>query len=298
MEKDDVEFIDLSKDINFEKKSGITNFFSEILFLLIAFWVWIKKIFNPKLKTNFIFYDGKSNSCREIKENSGGWRALDVVYNYKQGEENSFADFWWRIMNAQAVRNRLRIVKYLLSKNIKEISDKGEEVRIISIASGSAQGVLESVFEAKKKGILVKAVLIDLDPTALEHAKSIAQNLNIDNQIQYANKRASSLVDIAKEFNPNIIEMVGFLEYRNKEKSIKLVRSIYESLSDKGVFLTSQISQNIEVFFIEQVLNWKMIYRKPKDSKEILLGAGFNAKKCNFFWEPLKIHYVMECKKI
>jgi len=289
-------FVRLEKDLNFEKKSIYILFTP--LFLIIALWVYIKKKFIHNPKTNFYFFDGVSKNCREIKENSARWKALDVVYNYRKGNENLFADFWYDLRSSQGTRNRIRLIKFLLLRNIKEISKKNKEVRLISIASGSAQGVIEVIDEAKRNGIIVKAVLIDLDLTALEHSKKLAQEMKVENQVIFINKTASSVNEIGKEFKPHLIEIVGFLEYRPFNKSVELIRSIYQILENGGILLISQIAPNLESFFLKEVINWLMIYRKPKEVVKLLSLAGFDLKNCLFYWEPLKIHYMVECKKL
>jgi SAM-dependent methyltransferase len=284
------------KELNFEKKSFYVLFTP--IFFLIALYVYLKKkiISNPKY--NFYFFDGVSKNCREIKENAAKWKALNIVYNYQKGSENIFADFWHDLRSSQATRNRLKLVKNLLFKNVEEISNRNEEVRMISIASGSAQGVIETIAKAKGKGILVKGILIDLDPTALEYSKKLAQEMGVENQLTFVNRKASAISEIGKDFKPNLIEMVGFLEYRPFDKAVKLVTTIYQILEKGGVFLVSQIAPNAESFFLREVINWPMIYRKPKEFARILSLAGFSLGNCIFYEEPLKIHYVAECKKI
>lgn len=282
-------------NLNFEKKKLYVLL--SPFFFIIALYIWLKKkiITNPRV--NFYFFDGVSKNCKEIKENAGNWRALDIVYNYQKGSENMFADFWHNLRPSQATRNRLKLIKYLLLKNIENIVKKNKEVRLVSIASGSAQGVIEVIAEAKKREILVRAVLIDLDKNAIEHSKRLAQKMKIENQITFINKPASFVKVIGKDFKPNLIEMIGFLEYRPFNKAVKLIKNIQQALENEGVFLVSQITYNLEMFFLKEVINWSMVYRKPKELAKILSLANFNLEDCLFYWEPFKIHYIAECKK-
>jgi SAM-dependent methyltransferase len=266
------------------------------IFLLIALYVYLKKKIIPNPKYNFYFFDGVSKNCREIKENAARWKALYIIYNKKS--ENIFEDFWSNLRCFQGTKNRLRLVKRLLLKNIEEISNKNKEIRMISIASGSAQGVIETIVKAKEKGILVKGILIDLDPTALEYSKKLAQEMGVENQLTFVNKTASAIIEIGKDFKPNLIEMVGFLEYRPFDKAVKLVTSIYQVLEKGGVFLVSQIAPNVESLFLREVINWPMIYRRPEELAEILSLSGFSLDNCIFYQEPLKVHYIAECKKL
>lgn len=290
-----IKFIKLNKNLNFEKKLFYILFTP--LFLIIAFWVYLKKKINRHLKVNFYFFDGVSKNCREIKENAGSWRALDIVYNYRKGSENIFADFWHDLLSSQATRNRLKLIKFLLLKKFEEISKKNKEIRLISVASGSAQGVLETAAEAARKGILLKGVLIDMNPMAIEYSKRLSQKLGVEKQFTFVNNKASIIDEIGKGFKPNIIEMVGFLEYRPFDKAVKLIRAIYQILDKEGVLITSQIAPNLERFFLKEIINWKMIYRTPKGIAKILSLAGFSLENCSFYQEPLKIHFITECKK-
>lgn len=292
--------VDNNPDLNYEKISWWYYPLMVPAFLLLTFWVAVKKkILGPNLKINTFWFDGVSKNCQKIKENATRWSALDIVYNYQKGSENIFADFWIiNIRNSQSTRNRLKLVKFLLLKNIEKISKQNKEVKIISIASGSAQGVIETIAQSKEKGILAKAVFLDLDPTALEYSRKFAQKKGVENQVTFINKTASFISEIGKEFKPNLIEMVGFLEYRPFDKAAKLIKMIYEVLEKEGIFLVSQITPNLESSFLKEVINWPMIYRKPKEAAKILFQAGFSPENCSFYFEPLKIHCMIECKKL
>jgi len=287
-------------EVNFETNKLI-DFFFVPLFFLISLWVTIKKLINPNIKTNFYFFDGVSSLCKEVKDNATNWKALDLTYNYYDflgGMGDQVYSFYWHnLRSARGLRNRLKIVKFLLNKNIEKIARIKKDIKIISIASGSAQGVIECAKTAREKGVIVKILLIDLDRSALDHAKKLAKNNQVEDQIEFICDKASAVSCACNGFNPDIIEMVGFLEYRPREKAIELVKSIYKALNKNGIFITSQVSSGIDRLFMESVLNWPMIYRKPEDSLMILNNSGFNQNDCSFFWEPLKIHYVMECKK-
>jgi SAM-dependent methyltransferase len=283
---------------NFEKISFYILFIP--FFLIIAIYVYLKKKIIPNPKFNFYFFDGVSKLCKEVKENAAKWRALDLTYNNRAGKNGDliYNFFWHSLKNSRALRNRLKLIKFLLLNSIEEISKEENEVRLISIASGSAQGVIETIAKAKERGILVKGVLIDLDPTALEYSKKLAQEMKVENQLTFLNKTASAITGIGKNFKPNLIEMVGFLEYRPFDKAVKLVTSIYQVLEKEGIFLVSQIVPNAENFFLREVINWPMVYRKPKELAKILSLSGFSLNNCIFYEEPLKVHYIAECKKI
>jgi len=292
-------FVNLDKEIEFEKINFLYKFLYNPLFSIVALWVALKKAINSGIKTNFYFFDGASFPCRLIKENSKNWRALNIIYNYQFGNGDGITDFWLNIRNAQAVRNRLKIVKYLLEKNIADlVSRHHKEIRICSIASGSAQALIEAVAAARKRGVNIRCVLIDLDSTAHDYAKNLARIHGVGNIIDCRLEKASFIETIGREFKPLIIEMVGFLEYRNDNQTVELTNRIYEALQPGGTFLTSQIAPNGESFFMREVINWPMIYRIPGKFKLLIEKSNFGKRSFTFYLEPQKIHFVIEAKKI
>lgn len=292
--------IDNNPNLRYEKKIRFYFLMLPIIWLL-AFWVAIKKkILGPNLKINTFWFDGVSPICREVKENATNWKALDIIYNYIPREDKSFAgritDFWNQLKNIKAMRNRLRLVKKILKETIENLLIKESEIRLISIASGSAQGLIEVMTEFKQKGI-IKAIFLDLDPTAIEHSKKLAQRAGIINQIIFANRSARDLEEVAKGFKPHLVETVGFIEYRPKERAIELVKRIRSLLAPNGTLLISSVSPSLEKPFIHYVGNWPMYYRNLKQFIEILINGGFDPKDIKIIYEPLKIQKIAICQK-
>ena len=293
--------IDNNSSIGYEKNHW-TDVCKWPLMWLLAFWVALKKkILGSKLEINTFWFDGLSPICRKVKENSTSWKALNIIYNYRPGKDKSLAgrvtDFWNGILNIKAVRNRLRLVKQQLKENIQKFSGNEKKIRLISVASGSAQGVIEIMKEFKQKGIFVNAIFLDLDPTAIEYSKNLAQQAGVIDQITFVNKSTRELESIAKQFKPQIVEMTGFLEYRLDEKAINLLQRIYNFLTPGGILLTSNISPNPERVFSYWVGNWPLIYRATEHLSEIIIKTGFKPESCQIIQEPLRIHNVAVCKK-
>lgn len=291
--------VDNSPSLMYERKRWKHFLVAPFAFIL-TFWVAIKKmIFGSKLKTNTFWVDGISPICREVKDTAKGWRAVDILYNYEFGKrtglEGKIADFWLDMLNAQAMRNRLKLVKQCLKEEIERLQKEKSDIKILSVASGSAQGVIDVLQEFKQKGLFIKVILLDLDPSALEHSKVLARKAGVIEQIKYVNKSARELEEVAKGFNPDIIEIVGFLEYRPQESTIRLVKRSHRLLAPNGVLLTSSVSPNIESLFLHHVVNWPMIHRSLKQFINALIKGGFTEFK--IIYEPLKIQKIAVCRK-
>lgn len=255
------------------------------------------------LKTNVWFVDGISSNSRRVKDGARKWNALDAVYNFTDGEGSNVLiraadDFWMRVRSAQAVRNRLLIVKREMISAISKVSKasgRNSPVRILSIAAGSGQAVIEAVEELQKVGIVCEILFFDCDESALEHSLVLAEEHGITNVSIY--KGDAPLFDRALHgFQPDIIEMCGLMDYLRTSLAVALVKKIHRYLKQDGFFITCHIHPNSERYFLYQVVNWGMLYRTRGELYDILVDGGFLGAK--LYTEPHRIHSVAVSQKL
>jgi hypothetical protein len=292
--------IDQDDSLGYEKKRW-PYLLSLPLMWLLTIWVFLKKgVLGIKPRINTFWVDGLSLPCREIKEGAASWRALDIIYNFEFGQQDGIhgkvSDYWIGIMNAQGVRNRLKLVKRELAAAIREISQNTNEVRLLSIASGSAQSIIEVM--AELNDIDIKTTLLDLDPSAVDYSRKLAKKYGIEDKITFCNGSTSGLEKVMGDKRPHIIEMVGFLDYRPHAKAVSLVKRIYEFLLPGGIFLTANARSNPEQHFLRWVVDWPMIYRRPEELGSIIEEGGFAPENCKIIYEPLKIHGLAIAQKL
>lgn len=270
------------------------------LMWLLTVYVMVKKTVRrllglPGPQINSLWFDGLGSYNRSIKEGAASWKALDIIYNYEFGSSSIVDDFWIGMMNAQAVRNRFKLVRQEVRRAILRFSDHNKEVRLISLACGSSQAVVEVMAEFKAKGVMVKTLLVDVDQGALDYARGLAERYGVLGQIEMRRASVAQVVKFSRGFKPQVIEMLGLLDYIPPDKAIHLVTKIRESLVPKGVFLTCNIAPNLEQHFLKWVINWPMIYRDASELEEIACEAGFSDYR--LIYEPLKIHGLMIAQK-
>lgn len=198
----------------------------------------------PKVAS--IWFDGLSLTLREIRSGSRGFRALDVIYNWRFHDPpgtlgHRLAKWWLGMRNAQAVRNRFRITKHWLAEEIRKVASSGRDVRVLSIACGSAQAVIEAVVETQAaicgSGLSIEVRLLDRDLEALEYAQALAQKRGVDRFFRYYQCTAEEFVTHACEggaWRPDLVEMVGFLDYRSARKVVSLLARIRQQLDAGG----------------------------------------------------------------
>jgi hypothetical protein len=259
---------------------------------------------NAAKSINHFLFDGLGGLCRKIKEGAASWEALRIIYNYE--DQGSFVDrFWIRHMrNAQAVRNRKRIIVSELHDQCVDVIARKGTVKIISLASGSAQAVFEALKGLPPESIEV--LLIDFDPAAGPYALEMARQCGLESRVNFkqGNLLKFDRAIMIGNFKPDIIEMAGLLDYLGDDKAVKLMQKIYAVLPEGGQFVTCHIHDNTERDFMTQVIEWgrddgkqqPMLYRTRQELVELVREAGFTMM--TVFVEPHHIHSVVVAKKI
>jgi hypothetical protein len=247
--------------------------------------------------------DRFSKFNHRAKYGAAGWRSLDLFYNYheqvvpqlKGNLEGGLTRHWvGKMENRQAVTNRLKLVVEFLSRAFEENRDE-KEIRLLSIASGSAQAVIGAM--QKVPHLNVRALLIDMDETAIEEAKRLTREAGLTERFSFIHDSTRALEKAAADFCPHIVEMVGFLDYRPRRKAVELVKRIRAHLPEGGIFMTCNIRRNREKIFLDWVLLWPMIYRSEQEFAHILVQGGFSPDKIDLVYEPHRIHGIAICRK-
>jgi hypothetical protein len=247
-----------------------------------------------------------NRSAKRVIEKATTHEAIETLY--KHGEiENSksflqkfFHYIWFSIDNPKAVRNRLRLVTKELKKAIREKLSEGEEINILSIAAGSARAILDSISIPELKDRQLSVSFLDKNPQANEYSKNLVlgRHYTPNYDFRWIIDRANNFPDhFDKNNQPNIIEIVGLLDYFDLDAIRRLFLSVHQNLKNGGVFITSNIVDNPERKFITNVVGWNMIYKLPEHFHEIAIEAGFKDEDIKIFYEPFKIHFVMVAKK-
>lgn len=274
-----------------------------ILYLL-GTYVFLKKkilgLWRTEPHTNFFLVDGVSISSRRVKEGAARWPALDACYNFirgrgRNGFQRAIDNYWLHIRNAQAVRNRLKIATRELEEAIRVIARRREgPVRVLSLAAGTAQGVIDVVAKLRLEKIDVRATLIDQDPTALRYARRIAREAGVEKRVTAIEGKVFKFRRYI-DFEPDIVEMMGLIDYLEDEEIVLLMRMIRLRLSPKGYFFTCHIHPNSEAFFLKWVVDWTMKYRSLETLRNLLARAGFAEPR--LLTEPHGIHSIAVATK-
>ena len=240
------------------------------------------------LPTGMRKYLKKSHKAgKEIIEHATTHKALEILYGHGSAKakgnvvQNILNSVWLSTNNAQAVRNRLRLVKREIKNEMIGLAGDGREIKIASIASGSARAITESIAEISlDKGVRISVTFVDKNPSAIEYSQKLSVGHSHRDSFQWVNDTAGDFFRTqVTDGKFNIIEMVGLMDYFEDEKAVELFKLIRNSLIGDGMFITANIGDNSEREFIDRVLGWKMIYRSAQEFSALVERAGFARRK-------------------
>jgi len=252
-------------------------------------------------------------AAEEVVKHRTTHYALDLLY--LSGEtipaeslmERLARSFWFNTQNARGVRNRLRLVTFLLDQELSRLLSlhTEEPCRLLSIASGSARAVLDATERTLKRlpEGSVHITLLDKELAALSYSRKIAEQKGLTGNtrvsLSWVQGTAESFVrsQNAHQNRLHLIEMVGLLDYFQDKKAISLFEAIYQALNPDGAFITANIVPNWEQKFVSRFVEWPMVYRTHDQLASLLLDAGFSSQDLTFIYEPLKTHVVAVARK-
>jgi len=261
--------IDTDSNIDYEV---ISNFGKILNFL----WIGTASIVPYRL-SNFLLI--KSKKGETIKNYSTKYQALEEMYMFnnqllKLGKASLLDYIWLNQKNPKALRNRLKLFKKLLKIEIENANR--DTVKILSLGSGSARGVIEVIKEYRDESRkTLFAVLVDKDPYAIEYSRNLASTEKIEESIKYYLNKIDESIDITKKEDPQIIEMVGILDYLKDKKVINILNNIFDVLKSGSRLITCNINCNFEEKFNRKTVKWKMIHKKKEDFFELLQKTKF-----------------------
>lgn len=241
------------------------------------------------------YFDEQSETLAHIKKYAASWRALEVIYNYEERPGDPWANLWVSNMaNAQAVRNRLLLEKAMLEFYLRKFWQR--PIRALSIASGAAQGLLESVANLEKEGYTFELQLLDADEGAGPVAYQRRDALGVQSPVVFQQANAFKLSKYVHS-PAHLVEMMGLLDYLDDKVAEKLLIRIREMMDPAGLLMVCHIHDNPEVEFMRKVIDWGnnplMLYRDKLHVEKLLSAAGYEIERADT--EPHGIHTVFAC---
>jgi predicted RND superfamily exporter protein/SAM-dependent methyltransferase len=231
-------------------------------------------------------FDGQSPFIFAIRQGVTTSVALDILYNYpmarqpQSGVRGALTWFWCNEPHARGVRNRMKTVYWTILEAMREERRRGRaEIRILSLACGSAQAVIEALarFVKEDPDAEVSVELVDLDAPSLRRAARLAESRGVRRRVRFREENIRTFLSEDDRTWP-IIEMVGFLDYRNDRSFVETCAKVHARLEPQGCFMTGTVCRSAWAGVVRWLANWPfLIRRRPRHFCKLLERAGFRS---------------------
>lgn len=288
---------------------------------LLSAWVMIKHylfllIKRPKQRLDqllgpeqgTIFFDQAHPLGHWVRRGVTSWVALDVIYSLPvaipkpRGIGEYLLHFWLDQPDGQAVRNRLRLTYQIVKSELERLAQERRQtpIRILSLACGSAQAVIEALAQAEKQcpESRFELCLVDASQEALNQAKTLAQAREVKSHIEYEPRSVTDKLNHEFDASWDIVETVGFFDYPADAKVAEKCLAIKRVLKKNGLLITAMISRSLWAFAVRWVINWPLLLRRRRSRIERILLRAFKSEEIEFKTEPWGIHHVVCCRRL
>ena len=180
----------------------------------------------------------------------------------------------------RAVRNRMQLMTEWTCESVRA-SEGSFQISFV----GSALGVeildaLHSMDVRDRER--VSAILLDLDPAALEYAQSQLRGLLPPERLILASENLFRLPDRLRTADrladSNLLLCPGLFDYLDDEAAVKMLRAFWDRLAPGGRLVVFQFApHNPTRGYMEWFGNWYLIYRDRKQLADLATAAGIPA---------------------
>jgi extracellular factor (EF) 3-hydroxypalmitic acid methyl ester biosynthesis protein len=177
---------------------------------------------------------------------------------------------------SRAVRQRKDLIKRWLKAHLQT---RSVPLRVLGIAGGTAQELLELLSETPRLPAPLEVVLFDQDKGALAYAYRRIQPLTENREgpgvrILYLHESIKRLLKdrtLFDEFGTfDLIYSAGLFDYLRLPTAVQLARDFYSRLAPGGQLLVSNmVPENPSRWYMEHHLDWFLLYRSRTELMEL-----------------------------
>jgi len=256
-----------------------------------------------------LFFGNLHWTLSEVHNGVTTARALHAIYGAPvllrswKGFCGWFLRLWFGFPPAAGLRNRLRWVHSSIFAEMATLAARGkDEINMVSIACGSAVAMIEAASKFAKvfPDVRIRITLVDLNKAALAHASELAVSRGLkvgnsaDDQVKIV--EADLKAFILENHGFDIVEFVGFMDYREVGSVKELIDSVVNMVVEGGAVFTTLIRKSCWQPVIRWIVGWvKLIYRDPSTIKEITSHGSCHA---TVETEPTKQHMLITLRRV
>ncbi|MCK5687475.1 cyclic nucleotide-binding domain-containing protein [bacterium] len=215
---------------------------------------------------------------------AGDFEMIEMMYQNQpsgDGKIGKLVDAW--LLNrppCKAVRGRRNFLAKQLGKLSTSLLKRQDKVNIMNLACGPSRELFDFIknFSDDDK---IHALCLDIDPLALKYtdkmSKTFKHNATInfmkDNLIKWA--LGTSTQNIEKQ---DIIYSGGLFDYLDDDLFLMLANRCHEYLNPDGILIIGNFRPNPDKVFMDNLLEWRLIYRDADKLKQLFTKSLFGDK--------------------
>lgn len=239
--------------------------------------------------------------------------AAPIVFRNVKGMRDRIARFWFLFPPAMGLRNRLKWVCNTTTQHLDFVAKKRQSIKMLSLASGSADGLIAAVKSFKEAAAKfpdvccdLTLVLVDLNEKTLLQAEATAKECGLsvswgeckEAAIQIRATDLKEFLESVDDDQFDIIEFIGFLDYLDSDGIKQWIRKTVPKLKEDGVLLVSFTLMTVWWPVIRWIVGWiRLVYRSQKSVTRTMSSAVEGIGVARVFPEACKQHALVEIRR-
>lgn len=230
----------------------------------------------------------QSPGCHRARHKPFGYPGDYEVMNFIYGQPFEGATLFaravelafWHSASARAVRGRKDLVKGRLRQMIAAAGPR--RVRVLSIAAGPAQELVELFQELDELRAPLEIVLFEQDKNALTHAwrrlqPTVAERFAGKVTLTFLHDSIKRLLRNERLFDAlgpfDLIYCSGLLDYLQQLTAVRLTRNLAAAAAHGGTLLVANMVDHPARWFLEVPLDWPLVYRTHDELRDVGVRA-------------------------
>ncbi len=248
----------------------------------------------PKKTLKRFLEQSKSPLVQESLKKPGSWLCMKISYENKPP-----IDFIDRMVNQfgtfpMGLRNRKRLVVRTLVNLIQHYVDKGDaSINVVAVGAGTGANTIEALANHPNRNVI--AHLFDIADEAFSEGEFLKKKHEVHERVHFIKADMRTMPNYIHS-SPQILELVGILEYFTDEEVLKFLRDAACFLNRESSIVVNSIEDSCGMKgFLKRAFNFELIYRSPEKMMELLREAGY--EDFDIEREPLKIYSIITAHK-
>ena len=226
----------------------------------------------------------------------GGWRSMNIVY------ENRRPVDWMDRMAVRynpismASRNRRKLVTAKLAEVLKTMAGESS-IHLLGIGAGPGLHLQDAVVRAGLSPQNLHIWLIDQDSDAFEFGRQCAAERGLSRCVEFVQGDAREIRKVLPHVAPNVVKIVGLLEYLTDEQAIQLLKAMRDVIHPSGRLLTHGLVDRYNAGpFLARTFGLKHVQRNAEDVRTLLKQVGFET--LSVFETPMQVYPVLLARPV